>query len=103
MALMGPTRDRREVRSWADAKGIVPVEMEPHRVNAEPACMALLARSTAESTARVRTIHWEDFFEKFDQLGLSVVYDEATAYNEILQVDAESTSIPPAYRIIAPD
>ncbi|RXH54033.1 hypothetical protein GRAN_5002 [Granulicella sibirica] len=62
--------------------------------------MALLARSTAETTARVRAISWEQFFEKFDQLGLTLVYDDGTAYNEILQVDAESKTIPPAYRII---
>ena len=103
MALKGPTTNRKEIRSWAESKNIVPVELEPHRVDAEPACMALLDRRTAESTARVMVTNWDDFFEKFEALRLTLVYDEGTAYNEILQVDHSSETAPPAYRKIAPN
>ena len=82
---------------------IVPVEMEPHRVNGEPACMALLRGETAQTTDRVRIIGWEDFFAKFDQLDLTLVYDAKTVYNELLQVDRQHTSIPPPYRSVAAD
>ena len=45
---------------------------------------------------------WEEFFLRFEELGLTVVYDEATVYNEILRVDDYGESIPPAYRTIPP-
>ena len=39
----------------------------------------------------IRILTWEEFFAKFDLLGLTFVYDnDSSGYNEILQIDAKS-------------
>ena len=98
MALKGPTKDHGEIRTWADFHGVVPVTIEPRRIDSEPECMSLLHKMTAEETAFVREIAWEDFFARFELLGLVVVYDHGTVFNEILQQDDTNPRTPPAYR-----
>jgi hypothetical protein len=99
MAIKGPTKSHEEIRVWADAHGVIPATVEPSRVDSEPACMCLLHKMTAEETAFVKEMTWEDFFISFDLLNLTVVYDEATVFNEILQVD-DKISQPPPYRTV---
>ena len=60
--------------------------------------MSLLHKMTVQETSFVKEMSWEDFFARFDLLGLSVAYDDKTAFNEILQVDDANPSKPPAYR-----
>lgn len=94
-----PTRDRSEIRAWADSKGIVPVNIEPNRVDAESASMSLLHKMTAEETAFVKEMTWEDFFVRFDLLKLTLVYDDSTVSNEILRMD-DKIEPPQAYRTV---
>ena len=54
MALKGPTRDWNEIRAWADSQGIVPANVGPHRIDSEPAFMALLHKKTIEETTLVK-------------------------------------------------
>ena len=100
MALKGPTANHDEIRKWADFHGIVPVNIEPHRVDSEPASMALLHKQTALETTLVKEMAWDEFFIRVDQLRLAVVYDSSTVYNEILRVDDSGETIPPAYRVV---
>jgi hypothetical protein len=87
MALRGPTTNHIEIREWAESQGIVAVNIEPQRVDSEPARMSLLHKMTADETAFVRVMTWEDFFARLDVLRLSVFYDDATVFNEILEID----------------
>ena len=77
-AIKGPTTDHREIRAWADSQGIVPANVEPNRVDAEPAPMALLHHKTIEETTFVKEMSWEDFFARFKYLKLTLVYDDLT-------------------------
>jgi len=53
----------------------------------------------AADLANVHLISWEEFFVKFDGLGLSFVYDdEPTGYNEILQIEENSPYLHPSHR-----
>ena len=99
MAIKGPTRNHEEIRAWADTQGIIPVNLEPNRVDAEPPCMCLLHKMTVEETAFARELAWEDFFISLDLLNLTVVYDESTAFNEILHVD-DDVSQPHPYKTV---
>ena len=90
MALKGPTTNHFEIREWADAQGIVAVNIEPQRVDSEPARMGLLHKMTADETAFAEEMSWEEFFARLDLLRLSVVYDDATVFNEILEIDGPS-------------
>jgi hypothetical protein len=100
MAISGPTTDHQEIRRWAKSKGAVPVEVLPSGIDSEPALLRLMLKEQTKDR-QVRVIGWDDFFAKFDALGLAVVYDDgSTGYNEILQRDEESPYISPAYRLV---
>ena len=102
MAIKGPTTDHMEIRNWAESKGIVPANLEPNRVDAEPATMTLLNKKTVIQTQFAKEMSWDDFFARFDCLGLTLVYDDSTAFNEILQIEEKSNYVPAAYRAVTP-
>ncbi|ADW69056.1 hypothetical protein AciX9_2011 [Granulicella tundricola MP5ACTX9] len=60
--------------------------------------MCLLHKMTVEETAFAKEMTWDEFFARFDVLGLAIVYDDSTVFNEILQIDDANPSTPPAYR-----
>ncbi len=91
MAALGPTIDHDEIRRWARRHNATPTEQLPHVVDGEPAVLRFMFEKQAQDRADVRLITWEEFFLKFDELGLAFVYDEGvTGYNEILQIEEES-------------
>ena len=61
MAIRGPTKNYEEIRAWADTQGMIPANLEPNRVDAEPACMCLLHKMTVEETAFAKEMVWEEF------------------------------------------
>jgi hypothetical protein len=86
MALMGPTHDHGEIRAWASRHEVLPTELLPHHVNGEPVLLQLTLASAMTGRLDLRVISWEDFFARFDLLGLTVVYDDdGHGYNELLQ------------------
>ena len=91
MPIIGPVTDHTEIRRWADANHAVPTEVLPHEIDSEPALIRLMLAEHAKDRKDVRMIDWEEFFLKFDSLGLSFVYDDdSTGYNEILQIEEKS-------------
>ncbi len=99
MATAKPTTDHDEIRSWAGRHNAVPCEVLPHIVDGEPALLCFLFEAQARDRSDIRLIPWEDFFAKFDALGLSFVYDEAIpGSNEIVQIEEKSPYRPIAYR-----
>jgi hypothetical protein len=101
MAIKGPTTNHTEIQGWASLQGIVPVNMAPQIVDSEPARMSLLHKMTVNEKAFVQEMTWEDFFARFDLLRLTLVYDDATVFNEILQVEAEDPVAPTVYATTA--
>ena len=92
MAMSRPTKDHEEIRRWAEKHGVVPVEDLPHVVDHVPSLIRLLHARQVHPHGDQRLISWEDFFAKFDALGLMCVYDqEPGGYNEILQVQGEAS------------
>jgi hypothetical protein len=99
MAITGPTTDHTEIRRWAEFNGAVPTEVLPHILDSEPARLRMMLAEQALDHENVRIIAWEDFFVKFDGLGLTFVYDNDRAgYNEILQNEEKSPYRHPKYR-----
>ena len=98
MPISEPTTDHFEIRHWAEQHNAVPVEMLPDHVDSEPATLRLLLPAQIRNLGMTR-ISWDEFFVKFDELGLTFVYDsESTGYNEILQVESRSPYRHPAHR-----
>jgi hypothetical protein len=93
MPMIGPTSNHKEIRVWADRNSAIPAEVLPHHIDGEPALLRLMLAAQVEDHADLRAISWEEFFLKFDSLGLALVYDDqASGYNEILQIEESSVS-----------
>ena len=98
MPVSEPTTDHTEIRHWAQKHNAVPVEVLPDHIDSEPATLRLVLTAQAKSP-ELKQISWDEFFIKFDELGLTFVYDNgSTGYNEILQVESRSPYRHPAYR-----
>lgn len=98
MPISEPTTDHVEIRHWAQTHNAVPVEVLPDHVDSEPATLRLVLAAQGNRPG-LTEISWDEFFVKFDELGLTFVYDnDATGYNEILQVESRSPYRHPSYR-----
>ena len=87
MSALGPTADHAEIRLWAAKHNAIAAEMLPHILDGEPAVLRLITAADAKQCLDIRLISWEEFFVKFDELGLRFVYDDTSSRNEILQGD----------------
>jgi len=91
MPISGPTSDHAKIRYWATANRAIPAEVLPHIVDGEPATLRLMLAEQVARHRDIRVLSWEEFFVKFDSLGLTFVYDDdSTGYNEILQMEENS-------------
>jgi len=91
MPASGPTSDHKEIRSWANLHHAIPAELLPHNVDGEPALLRLLFAEQVREHKDIRVLSWDEFFIKFDGLGLAFVYDdEKSGYYEILEVEEKS-------------
>jgi len=88
MPIIGPTTDHSEIRRWANSNHAVPTEVLPHDIDSAPALLRFMLAEQTKDRRDVRLISWEEFFLKFDSLGLALVYDDdSSGYNEILQIE----------------
>ena len=76
MAVIKPITDHDEIRHWAESHSAVPIEVLPLIVDGEPAVLRLILKEQAGDHTNTRVIEWEEFFLKFDAMGLSFVYDD---------------------------
>jgi hypothetical protein len=93
------TQDHDEIRRWADARHAIPCEVASTRRDGEAGILRLCfpnARNRNDSA--LKEIDWDQFFDKFDENGLSMVYQEKTAsgsrsnFNKLIHADSESDS-----------
>jgi hypothetical protein len=97
--LTGPTTDHNEIRDWADLHQVVPAELLPHQIDHEPSVLRLMLVEQARTRLDLRLITWEEFFMKFDLLGLTFIYDQdPRGYCELLQEEERSPYRRPEYR-----
>ena len=91
MAMLGPITDHYEIRAWAGAHDVVPIEVLPHIVDHEPLQLKLIRAVELKDSQRFQLISWDEFFSRFDILGLACVYDDkSTGNNELLQIENKS-------------
>src|SRR4051812_1248207 len=72
------TRDHEEIRRWAEERGGVPATVEGTE-SSEGAGVLRIDFPGHGEDAKLRHISWDEFFEKFDEAGLCLVYQETTA------------------------
>ncbi len=87
--MRGPTTDHGEILAWATRHHAVPAEVLVLKFDGQPSILRFLFGNAHRGTPDIRPIGWDDFFARFDVLGLALVYDDSPSF-QILQIEAES-------------
>jgi hypothetical protein len=84
MALSKTTQDHDEIRRWAEARGAVPAEVASTHKKDEPGILRFeFPNAPNRNDSKLSEISWDEFFEKFDESNLELVYQEKTADGEV--------------------
>jgi catechol 2,3-dioxygenase-like lactoylglutathione lyase family enzyme len=70
------TRDHDTIRRWVEERGGRPATVRGTARGAEP---GLLRIDFQEPDENLEPLEWDEFFEKFDEAGLTFLYQEETA------------------------
>jgi hypothetical protein len=99
MALSKSTKDHEEIKRWAEARGAVPSEVSSTHTDGEAGILRFQFPNTKQKNdAALREISWEEFFEKFDENDLELIYQEKTAagqksnFNKLIHPENEKAS-----------
>ena len=80
MALSKTTQDHDEIQAWAERRGAVPGEVASTEGKSGPGILRIMfPKAPHANDSSLKEISWDDFFEKFDDSGLALVYQEVTA------------------------
>lgn len=83
MASAKTTRDHKEIRRWAEERGAVPTEVAGTEQGDEPGILRFeFPNAPNRNDNSLREISWEEFFQKFDENNLELLYQEETAEGE---------------------
>ncbi len=99
MTLSRTTRDHDEIRKWAEARGAVPAEVKgTDRAGQTGILRFEFPNAPNHNDGKLQEISWDEFFEKFDQNDLELVYQEKTAegaesnFNKLVHPEHEEHS-----------
>jgi hypothetical protein len=77
------TQDHDEIRRWAEARNAIPCEVASTEQDGEAGILRFcFPKAKNRNDDSLKEIEWEEFFSKFDENGLSMVYQEKTAGGE---------------------
>ena len=93
------TQDHDEIRRWAEARNAIPCEVASTERDGEAGILRFcFPNAKNRNDDSLKQIEWDQFFEKFDENGLSMVFQEKTAggarsnFNKLVHADAEASS-----------
>jgi len=75
------TTDHEEIRKWAEERGGKPATVKGTGEGEEAGILRINFPGYAED--RLEDISWEEFFEKFEESDLAMVYQETTKDGEL--------------------
>lgn len=81
-----PTSDHAKILDWAQRHRAIPAEVRTRVFDSQPSVLRFLFNDLRIGTPDLRPISWEDFFARFDLLNLSLLLDEAPAF-EFVEVE----------------
>lgn len=74
------TTNHDEIRRWVEARGGKPAAVAAtHRMSDAGIIRLMFPDAPQAEDDKLETISWEEFFEKFDEAGLALIYQEKTA------------------------
>jgi len=71
------TTNHDEIRRWAEARGAKPARVKGTEKHDDPGLLRLDFPGYSGED-RLEPIEWEEFFQKFDENGLALLYQEET-------------------------
>jgi hypothetical protein len=93
------TQDHDEIRRWAEARDAIPCEVASTEKDGEAGILRLcFPKAKNRNDDALKEIDWDAFFSKFDENGLSLVYQEKTAggarsnFNKLIHADSKAAS-----------
>jgi hypothetical protein len=93
------TQDHDEIRRWAEARNAIPCEVASTERDGEAGILRFcFPNAKNRNDDSLKQIEWDQFFEKFDENGLSMVFQEKTAggarsnFNKLVHADSEAGS-----------
>lgn len=99
MTLSRTTRDHDKIRRWAEARGAVPAEVKGTERSGEAGILRFeFPKAPNHNDSKLEEISWDDFFEKFDERGLELVFQDHTAegaqsnFNKLVCPENDKTS-----------
>ncbi len=83
MALSKNTKNHDEIRKWAEARDAKPAEVASTHKGKEPGILRFeFPGAPNHNDGKLQEISWDDFFAKFDENDLELVYQDKTAAGE---------------------
>lgn len=76
------TTDHDAIRKWVESRGGKPASVKGTAKGGEEAGLLRIDFPTGASNPPLEPISWDDFFEKFDQENLAMIYQEEKADGE---------------------
>lgn len=78
------TRDHDEIRKWAETRHAVPCEVRGTERGDEPGILRFeFPDARNRNDEKLQEISWDDFFAKFDENDLELLYQEKTSEGEL--------------------
>jgi len=99
MALSKTTQDHDTIRNWAESRGAVPAEDASTAKGKQTGILRFaFPKARNNKDGNLQEISWDEFFDKFDQNGLELIYQEKTAggarsnFNKLIYPEDEHAS-----------
>jgi hypothetical protein len=99
MASSKTTRNHDEIRRWAEERGAVPCEVAGTERGGQTGILRFeFPNASNRNDKNLREVSWEEFFEKFDENNLELLYQDHTAegaksnFNKLIHPGSEKRS-----------
>lgn len=99
MTLSKTTRDHDQIRKWAEERGAVPAEVASTHSGKEPGILRFeFPKAPNRKDEALHQISWDEFFRKFDENDLELLYQEKTSegqrsnFNKLVHPSSEEHS-----------
>lgn len=90
------TKNHEEIRKWAEARNAVPCEVKGTERDDEPGIIRFeFPKARNRNDAKLQEISWDEFFAKFDENNLELLFQEKTAggqrsnFNKLIHPESE--------------
>jgi hypothetical protein len=91
------TQDHDEIRRWAEARNAIPCEVASTERDGEAGILRFcFPKAKNRNDDSLKEMDWDEFFSKFDENGLSLLYQEKTAggarsnFNKLIHAESEA-------------